>query len=69
LSIDNHKRQRGNDEPDTPLLLEEEDAAGEGDVVIGEEESNQGDHAGARGLLQASRVKESGGAADVRNWF
>jgi hypothetical protein len=66
LRIDNHKRQRGNDEPDAPLLLEEEDAAGEGDVVIGGKESDQGDHGAAGGLQQALSVKERGGALRVR---
>jgi hypothetical protein len=35
LSIDNNNRHRGSDEGDSPLLLELEAAAEEGDVVIG----------------------------------
>ena len=34
-------RQRGSDETDSPLLLEPEDAAEDGDVVIGGEQGNQ----------------------------
>jgi hypothetical protein len=41
LSIDKNERNRDNDEPDTPLLLDRELAVGEGDVVIGREQSNQ----------------------------
>ena len=41
LSIRNNDRKGDNDEPDTPLLLDRELAVGEGDVVIGGEESDQ----------------------------
>ena len=45
FGYDNHKRHRGNDEPDAPLLRELElGAGGEGDVVIGGEQGDQGDH-------------------------
>jgi hypothetical protein len=42
LSIDKKERHRGSDAGDSPLLGELEGAAGEGDVVIGGEEGNQG---------------------------
>ena len=41
LSIRKNERKGDNDEPDAPLLLERELAVGEGDVVIGGEESDQ----------------------------
>ena len=41
LSIRNNERKGDNDEPDTPLLLDRELAVGEGDVVIGGDESDQ----------------------------
>ena len=41
LSIRNNERKGDKDEPDTPLLLVRELAVGEGDVVIGGEESDQ----------------------------
>jgi hypothetical protein len=41
LSIDKNCRQRGNDEKDSPLLLEFDGAAECGDVVIGGKEGNQ----------------------------
>jgi hypothetical protein len=44
LSIDNNCRQRGSDERDSPLLLERDTAAEDGDVVIGGEESDQAEH-------------------------
>jgi hypothetical protein len=51
LSIDNHNRHRGSDEPDAPLLRELElGAGGEGDVVIGGEQGDQGDHEASHGL-------------------
>jgi hypothetical protein len=57
LSIDNHKRQRGSDEPDAPLLLEGDGAANGGDVVIGGEERNQGDDDAGRGFQQALAIE------------
>ena len=45
FGYDNHNRHRGNDEPHAPLLLElEADACWEGDVVIGAEQGDQGNH-------------------------
>ena len=35
MSIDNHNRQRGNDEPNAPLLVEVDAAAEEVDMVVG----------------------------------
>jgi hypothetical protein len=66
LSVDKNERHRGNDEPDAPLLRELESAGGEGDVVIGGEQSDQGDHeAGSvvldsRGLDPALAIKAAG---------
>jgi hypothetical protein len=39
------------------LLLELEDAAGEGDVVIGGEQGDQAEHETAQGLENAKAVK------------
>ena len=47
LSIRKNERQRGSDEPHAPLLLELDGAAGEGDVVIGGKQGDQGDHGAA----------------------
>ncbi len=57
MSIDKNDRQRGSDEPDAPLLLEGEVTAGEGDVVIGGKQSDQGDHAAAEGFQQAFAIE------------
>jgi len=38
------ERKRERDEPDAPLLLEREHAAGEVDVVIGRKQGHQADH-------------------------
>ena len=51
LSVCKNKRHRGNDEPHAPLLLElEADACREGDVVIGAEQGDQGNHKAGMGL-------------------
>jgi len=60
LSVDKNERHRGNDEPDTPLLRELEGAGREGDVVIGSEQSDQGDHNSADGLDRALAIKAVG---------
>jgi hypothetical protein len=66
LSVDNHKRHRGNDEPDAPLLGElEAGAGGEGDVVIGGEQGDQGDHDAGECLDQALAIEAA--AAAERN--
>ncbi|MFM8278666.1 MAG: hypothetical protein ACKN89_17065 [Cyanobium sp.] len=57
MSIDKNERQRGSDEPDTPLLLQGDGDAGEGDVVIGGKQSNQGDHGAAEGLQQTLAIQ------------
>jgi hypothetical protein len=41
LRVDKNCRHRGNDEKDSPLLLEADTAAEGGDVVIGRKESDQ----------------------------
>jgi hypothetical protein len=57
LSIDKNQRQRGSDEPDAPLLLEGDGAANGGDVVIGGEERNQGDHGAGGGFQQPLAIE------------
>jgi hypothetical protein len=57
LSIDKNCRQRGSDERDSPLLLERDAAAEDGDVVIGGEESDQAEHETAQGLDEAQAIE------------
>ena len=57
MSIDNHNRQRGNDEADASLLVEGENSAEEVDVVIGAVESNEADHKAADQLDAALGIK------------
>ena len=58
LSVCNHKRHRGNDEPHAPLLLElEADACWEGDVVIRAEQGDQGNHEAGMGLDDSLAIK------------
>jgi hypothetical protein len=58
LSVDKNERHRGNDEPDAPLLRElEGGAGGEGDVVIGGEQSDQGDHEAGESLDPALAIE------------
>jgi len=60
LSVDKNERHRGNDEPDAPLLRELEGAGREGDVVIGGEQGDQGDHEAGQGLDPALAIKAAG---------
>ena len=58
LSVCKNKRHRGNDEPHAPLLLElEVDACWEGDVVIGAEQGDQGNHEAGMGLDDSLAIK------------
>jgi hypothetical protein len=57
LSIDNNCRQRGSDERNSPLLLELEGAAEEGDVVIGGKQGDQAEGDGAEHLEHAEVVE------------
>ncbi len=57
MSIDNNCRQRGNDERDSPLLLERDGGAEEGDVVIGGEEGDQADGDAAEYLEHTEAIK------------
>ncbi len=57
MSIDKNCRQRGKDERDSPLLLELEIVAGEGDVVIGGEEGDQSKHKAPQGLENAKAIE------------
>ena len=61
MSVDKNERHRGNDEPDAPLLRELEDGAGgESDVVIGGEQSDQGNHDAGESLDPALAIKAAG---------
>jgi hypothetical protein len=57
LSIDKNCRQRGSDENDSPLPLELEGAAEEGDVVIGGEESDQAEGDAAEHLEHSEAIE------------
>ncbi|MBM5784621.1 MAG: hypothetical protein FJ076_07225 [Cyanobacteria bacterium K_DeepCast_35m_m1_288] len=58
LSVCKNKRHRGSDEPHAPLLLElEVDACREGDVVIGAEQGDQGNHEAGMGLDDSLAIK------------
>jgi len=58
LSVCKNKRHRGSDEPHAPLLLElEADACWEGDVVIGAEQGDQGNHEAGMGLDDSLAIK------------
>ena len=56
FGYDNHNRQRGNDEPDAPLLVEGDDSAKDVEVVIGAIESNQANNKAADELEAALGV-------------
>jgi hypothetical protein len=57
LSIDKNNRQRGNDAPDAPLLVEGEPVGAEGDVVIGGIQSNQANHQATQELNPGGTVE------------
>jgi hypothetical protein len=57
LSIDKNCRHRGSDEKDSPLPLEADGGAGEGDVVIGREQGDQAEDEAADGLAEANAVE------------
>ena len=50
MSIDNHNRQRGSDEPDASLLVEGDESAKDADVVTGAVKSNQANDRAAHDL-------------------
>jgi len=54
---DSHNRQRGSDEPDSPLLVEGEPVGAEVDVVIGGIQGNQSNHQAAQELNPALAVE------------
>ena len=67
LSVCKNKRHRGNDEPHAPLLLElEVDACWEGDVVIGAEQGNQGNHKAGMGLDDSLAIKPKAALGRIR---
>jgi hypothetical protein len=57
LSIDKNCRHRGKDEKGSPLLLQRDGGAGEGDVVIGGEQGDQAEHEAADGLQEAKAIE------------
>jgi hypothetical protein len=62
LRVDKNCRHRGNDEKDSPLLLEADAAAEGGDVVIGGKESDQADAQTATGLDGTEVIQAGPGA-------
>jgi len=54
---ESHNRQRGNDAPDTPLLVKGEAPGPEVDVVIGGLQSNQANHQAAQELNPGRAVE------------
>ncbi|MEB3260509.1 MAG: hypothetical protein VKP63_07785 [Cyanobacteriota bacterium] len=59
MSVDKNCRHRGRDERDSPLLLELQGAASEGDVVIGGEQGDQAEH-----LEQTQAIKAQPAAVE-----
>jgi hypothetical protein len=57
LSVDNNCRQRGSDENDSPLLLERDDAAEEGNVVTEGKQGDQAEGDGAEHLENAEEIE------------
>jgi hypothetical protein len=67
LSVRKNKRHRGKDEPHASLLLElEVDACWEGDVVIGAEQGNQGNHKAGMGLDDSLAIKPRAALGRIR---
>lgn len=61
-----NRRHRGQEEKESPLPLKLESVPEEGELVIGAEERDQGDHRSAEGLdqsggIKAERLKGAGG--------
>jgi hypothetical protein len=57
FSVDKNCRHRGSDVNDSPLLLELEGLAGEGDVVLGGEQRDQTEHEAADRLCEDEPVE------------
>ena len=69
LSVCKNKRHRGKDEPHAPLLLElEVDACWEGDVDIGAEQGNQGNHKAGMGLDDSLTIKPRAALGRIRDF-
>jgi hypothetical protein len=66
LSIDNNDRHRGSDEGDAPLLGDGDVAPGEGDVVIGGEQSDQADGKAADRLGGTKAIQPEGAEASLQ---
>ena len=72
LRVDKNDRHRGSDEGDSPLLLETDAAAEDGDVVIGGKESDQAEKQTATGLDGTEVIQAGPGALWIcqfwRSW-
>jgi hypothetical protein len=69
FSIDKNCRHRGSDEKDSPLLLELDACAGEGDVVIGGEQGNQAEQQATDGLEPAEPIEAEPGSLGVPRFW
>jgi hypothetical protein len=69
FSIDKNCRHRGSDEKDSPLLLELDACAGEGDVVIGGEQGNQAEEQATDGLEPAEPIEAGPGSLGVPRFW
>ena len=57
FSVDKNCRHRGSDARDSPLLLEADAVAGEGDVVIGRKQGDQAENETINGLGETEAVE------------
>lgn len=69
LSIDKNERHGGSDAGDSPLLGEREASTGEGDVVIGREQSDKANDQASDGLKPAKPIKARPGAQEVGRFW
>ena len=65
MSVDNNDRHRGSDEGDAPLLGDGDVVPGEGDVVIGGEQSDQADGKAADRLSGTKAIQPKGAEASL----
>ena len=65
FSIDNNCRHRGNDEKGSPLLLELDACAGEGDVVIGGKQGDQAEQQTTDGLNETEPIEAGPGTLRI----
>ena len=69
FSIDKNCRHRGNDEQDSPLLLEREVAASDVDVVIGGEQGDQAEEQATDGLDEAEPIEAGPGTLRIHRFW